>query len=572
MANTPTMSQQDQDALQAAGDAWNAANAAGDTAGMAAAHAQAESIRNNYGYSGGADGSEYNQISRPSQDIRPGNPGYSGSSGSGSGSSGSPSGGGSSGDWEQGFMSAADYAALKAAGDAYNNATTAAEREAAHAQAEAIRAKYNYSGGIDGSEYLPFGNQQPQGSLQQGTALQTPDFSGLLDQWLSAAQKQQQNQINYAVNQGVAELERAQEDAQEQFQTQQNQVSENEAKALDNQALYAEARGDRGGIGQAQYGQIQAQAMQNRQAINSARTKLATDTARAIADLRAQGEFQKADSLLQLTQTYLSQLMQLQQWGAEYSLNVQQFQAQLYQWQQEFNAQLQQWDKEYELSVGDLTGVFQGSPTWSAQQAEKNTLVESGMAALSVGVRPSAAQQQAMGYTDEQIDAILAEYKLAQAAASSGSSSGGGGGSSGGSHSSVGAGADYDSLFTDAYNAGGNWKSFIANNYKKYGFTSTTGLYDEYEEWAAQIQEIADAEVDFVQAARLLGVPITNDDQIAYLEENGILRSYLEDGYIRFKWADENAIQRFQKMQGITVDTTGKFPTLSGIPNIVIGQ
>ena len=45
--------------IQAAKSAWEAANAAGDRAGMDAAHQAAESIRAAYGYSGGVDGSQY---------------------------------------------------------------------------------------------------------------------------------------------------------------------------------------------------------------------------------------------------------------------------------------------------------------------------------------------------------------------------------------------------------------------------------------------------------------------------------------------------------------------------------
>lgn len=47
----------DKDALAAAGQAYNDAKARGDTAGMNAAHQQAEAIRANYGYSGGTNGS-----------------------------------------------------------------------------------------------------------------------------------------------------------------------------------------------------------------------------------------------------------------------------------------------------------------------------------------------------------------------------------------------------------------------------------------------------------------------------------------------------------------------------------
>lgn len=332
----------------------------------------------------------------------------SGASGSSGGSSGSytPAGAGSDYYMNEAGMSPEDQAALKAAGDRYNNATTDEERAAAHAQAEGIRGKYGYSGGADGSEYIETGAPEKQ-QVQPFTA-PVPDLSGMTDMINSgfeAAKKQQENRIDYATQKGIDELTRAEEDAQEQFQTQQDQIDENEAKALDNQALYAEARGDRGGIGHAQYGQIQATAMTNRRAVNSARIKLATDTARQIADLRAQGEFQKADAILQLTQTYLGQLVDLQKWGAEYTLDVAQF-----------NAGLQQWAAEFELAVSDVTGMYQGSPTMSAQKANQSTLANSGLAALAVGIRPSPEQQAAMGYTDAQIDAELAAYNMAQSA------------------------------------------------------------------------------------------------------------------------------------------------------------
>lgn len=52
-------------------------------------------------------------------------------------------------------MSSSDLNALAQAGRDYNNAKTQAEKDAAHAKAEAIRNKYGYSGGTDGSEYIP---------------------------------------------------------------------------------------------------------------------------------------------------------------------------------------------------------------------------------------------------------------------------------------------------------------------------------------------------------------------------------------------------------------------------------
>jgi hypothetical protein len=51
-------------------------------------------------------------------------------------------------------MSSSDLSALAQAGRDYNSAKTQAEKDAAHARAEAIRNKYGYSGGADGSKYI----------------------------------------------------------------------------------------------------------------------------------------------------------------------------------------------------------------------------------------------------------------------------------------------------------------------------------------------------------------------------------------------------------------------------------
>lgn len=218
-----------------------------------------------------------------------------------------------------------------------------------------------------------------------------PDLKPILDDWLAAARDQQEKSIDYATNQGVAELQRAQEDAQQAYQTQRNQVAAAEQRALDNQALYAEARGDKGGIGAAQYAAIQNTAAINTLAVNQQQTKLATDTARQIADLRAQGEYQKADALLTLTQSYLSQLLSLKQWALSFNLSV-----------DEFNNSLKQWALSYEMEVAQLTGTYQGEPTYAAQQDQLERMSQSGYALLQAGVLPSQEQLDAMGMTQQE--------------------------------------------------------------------------------------------------------------------------------------------------------------------------
>ena len=303
------------------------------------------------------------------------------------------------------------------------------------------------------------------------------DQSGMrdyLNQWYQSAQQQQQSAIDYATNQGILDLRRAQQDAEAQFQTQRNQIAIDEAKAKDNQALYAEARGDKGGIGAAQYDAIMNTAAQNRLQVNSAQTKLATDTSRQIADLRAKGEYEKADALLTLSQQYLSQLMSLEQWAAEYNLSVAQF-----------NASLKQWQAEFDLKVADLLGSYNGQQTLSAKQFEFNQqqyqdslkadqekkLASAGEILLAAGIPPSPSQLAAMGMTRDEADAYILAQKVAAAAKAKSGSPGSGGGTT--------TSMDYDGLFKAARDSG-NPQSFIANNYKKYGFKSQTGLYNEY--------------------------------------------------------------------------------------------
>lgn len=273
------------------------------------------------------------------------------------------------------------------------------------------------------------------GAGSGGTFSRNTDLSGYLNQWQQSAAEQAQNKIDYAVNQGVNELQRAEEDAQAQFQTQRDQIAADEAQGLDNAALYAELRGDRGGIGQAQYNSIQNTAATNRQTVNSEQTKLATDTQRQIADLRAQGEFEKADKLLEISQSYLSQLIGLEQWAAEYDLSAAQF-----------NESVRQWEKNYELSVAQLMGTYNGQPTLSAKNAQATDLATAGKALLSAGILPTEEQAEAMGYTMPQLQLILAQQEAANAAASAGNSGySAGSGYSGGIYSNTASGGAADS-------------------------------------------------------------------------------------------------------------------------------
>ena len=94
---------------------------------------------------------------------------------------------------------------------------------------------------------------------------------------------------------------------------------------------------------------------------------------------------------------------------------------------------------------------------------------------LSAGVMPSSDLLSKAGLTGIQAAAIIASANSAKASKSSSSGGKKKSGTSSGKQ-------DYSGLFRAARESGYP-KSFIANNSKKYGFTSSSGLYDEYNDW-----------------------------------------------------------------------------------------
>ena len=314
------------------------------------------------------------------------------------------------------FMSREDYALVqeykKQWADANARGDTAAA-QLAHEAAEAIRAKYGYSGDTktrtDGGGYTTLGQRSANsyrptdfgdtGVTGGNGGNGADDLTGLLEEWKKAAAEQANGQIDYAVSQAIAQLERALEDSKAQYKEQAEGVARDEMQGLDNSALYAEMRGDKGGIGQSQYNEIQAAAAQNRLAVQQAQTKLATDTARQIADLRAQGEFEKADKALEITQQYLSQLIPLEQWAAEFGLSQQQFQASLDQWQAEFDLAMKEFD--YNVAANERD--------YNASMAE---------ALLAAGIPLDDEQLKAIGMSRDQYNEYLRTMEMKNAAGS----------------------------------------------------------------------------------------------------------------------------------------------------------
>lgn len=380
--------------------------------------------------------------------------------------------------YDRQFMSQEDLNAVQQYSAAAKAASAAGDQQAvssAHNAAEAIRAKYGYSGGQLGDQYIP---------LEKTAVAETPkaDVSGMQDalrQAAEAAGQRQTERIDYETAQGIANLEQSQRQAEAQFQTLRDQTDIDERKALDNQALYAEARGDRGGVGREQYGAVQNAAADRRLTVNRQQAELADETRRQMEQLRSQGEFEKADALLALSQSYLSELVSLEKWAAEYDLDAAKFRTDLDQWRQEF-----------QLKEGELLGTYNGQSTLAAQkqaasaeQDRQKLLADAGTALLKAGIQPSAVQLAAMGMTAEQ---AAAQIRAQAASKTSGTSK----------TSSAGTAQDYEGLFRAARDSV-DGRSFIANNYRRFGFTSSTGLWDAYQAWEVKQQDSGKTQLDF---------------------------------------------------------------------------
>jgi len=231
---------------------------------------------------------------------------------------------------------------------------------------------------VDYGEALDFQKAMQEAGVDIGRVdnVNIDEERAMLDQLTEAQRQQAILQANRAVETGTVDLQRQMQDAQKQFQAQQNQIAIDEQKALDNQALYAEARGDRGGIGQAQYNSIQNTAATNRLTVQQEQTQLATDTARQIADLRSQGEFEKANQLLSISQNYLGQLMDLYTWAKEANIGIDEFNLQVAQWEENYRLNLV--DAQLEVQNSNLNlaqaKVAQAQQRWQNEYQQENSL------------------------------------------------------------------------------------------------------------------------------------------------------------------------------------------------------
>ena len=316
--------------------------------------------------------------------------------------------------------------------EAYNKAYAEGDKagqQAAHDAAEKIRAKYDYSGGVDGSEYIKLGT---------GASPAKADTSWLDKLGESSYNYDQSGQISAKLdallNRTPFSYDAASDPLYQQYRKQYTREADRSAEdALGKTAVMT------GGM----------------------------PSTAAVAASQQASDYQMS----QMTDK-IPELQQLAYSMYQDGLNAD---------RADLNTLIGLEDNNYNRWLADRNYLYQLARDQVGDQQTADALAYQ-------------KQQDKMNYDyqkerdaieDARYDAEW-QYKLQQAAAQAARSSGGSsrrtsgsgtGGSSGGT-------MDYEGLFAAAQ-ASGNPKSWLAQkaNYQKYGFTSSSGLYSDYENW-----------------------------------------------------------------------------------------
>lgn len=160
-----------------------------------------------------------------------------------------------------------------------------------------------------------------------------------------------------------------------------------------------------------------------------------------------------------------------------------------YQAQQAALAQ-QNWERQFQyqqaqdaLSARSAAEEAVYSQQNAAQTAARKNAYSLASTMLKSGVMPEGETLALAGISQADAAALAAAYNAAQAAKKKT-----------GTKTGTDGAQDYNGLFQAAY-ASGTPQSYIANNYKRYGFTSGSGVYKDYQAWAKDTGALTDGVV-----------------------------------------------------------------------------
>lgn len=411
----------------------------------------------------------------------------------------------------------------------WNAATDQAGRTAANQAAEALRRQYgSYLGGIDGSKYYALGPSP--GSYQSPYQQQIQDALDRLGSYES-----------FDYGPAPTYNNRYQAEIDSLLDRVQNYEDFTWNKDTD-PAYSAYAK---------QYRREGQRATEDALAAAAAATGGQISTAAMTAASQA-GDYyagQLADAIPQLYEAaysrYLSEYSklvdQLNQTQQQEQMDYNKYLTELGQYNTDRNLGYQQWLDEYSM-LDSYLGALQGQDSTEYDRLmdqvdynrDQQSLYQAQVdAILQAGGLPSTSLVGQSGYSDEYIQAIRNYYAAQQAAAASGGGRSGGGGSSGG-----GSGGGDDELtmsLTTAKQAAsaGVFSDEVLRVLRANGYTDEmlSAIYG----YNPQSGTSAGSPTVDLGSVLNLGYGTIGSDQLADLENQGVIESYVEDGKIKFR-------------------------------------
>lgn len=422
-----------------------------------------------------------------------------------------------------------DKAALDAAGKSWNAANAAGDQagmDAAHRQAETIRGKYGYSGGSDGSQYLPFGASTKKEFGYSSAPSYTSKYQDQIDELTEAILGRDPFEYNYLEDPNYQQYEES--------------YTRSGKRAMQDTLGQVAAR--TGGLASSYASTASQQTYDNYMA----------ELADKIPELRQAAYAMYMDELNN-QRADLDMLLALEQ--GDYG----RYQDLLGQYNTDRNFAYGQFrdevgDDRYDLEFNYNAGRdqledqrYEDETAWNREQYESETEYNRALEkAQTLAAAGDFSGYLALGYSQEEVDRLQQTYDRAQAA--SRLSSGGGGGNSGrggnsgssGGSSGSGSGSGSSDIYSQMHQAGirsegDAYAWLLASGYNTTQAGKLAGYFTQWMESGGSTESDYDgATVDMTSVINLGYGPIS-EEYLAELEARGEIESYVEDGKIKFR-------------------------------------
>lgn len=434
------------------------------------------------------------------------------------------------------LMSDEDYAAVRSYGDQYNAAREAGNQagmQAAHDAAEALRAKYSYSGGGDGSQYIKL----PQDlGLQDFSYESAPSYVSKYQSQIDQLASQILNREKFSYDPETDPL----------YQQYADSYTRNGQRAMQDTMGQLSAR--TGGLASSYAGTASQQAYDNYMAALA--DKVPELQQLAYSMYRDEGNDQRAN---------LEMLMALEQGDyAKYADLLGQ-----YNTDRSFDYGVFADDRsfDYGLSRDAVEDArYADETSWNRQTYQDETAYSRSLQkAQTLAAAGDFSGYKALGYTDAEIANMKAAYDKAQAAARS--SGGSGGSSDGNKWASV---EDWVARFgEDAA------EDYIKEHYKALGYSSQSAALSGWknhllESGSGSGGDSYSLEDLNIGAVLQLGIGPVSYQTVEDLVEQGKVDVYTDsNGKLSVRWADGWNAKNYKNSSGFGL------PGLPGLTNLL---